>query len=860
MIKFKPLLIVILLGLIGGIGGGYISSNVNLSLSESDASEGLLRNTVSCAPSAPEVLGKRPSSSATSRTVSSLGNTNRSLERAYDEYKQSPSTSKSNEVGNLLRQRKTQLVEAMRNDPNAALTMILPAEERESLGASSRGCVEQLAKVKGRIESAIADNFDEGYVDTRHTLVTSRGAKINIHASVEDALSAGDTVEVQGYKVDGEILVDTSTTISSGGSGLSRLSKSAEAPILGEQRVALIMANLPGFPLDVGEDHIRDIYQSTGDFVAENSYDKANVTFDIYGPYSVEAEHICANFAAFIEAADDGIYYPDYDYITIAGPFSNYGCGFAGVGTLGKIDFETDDGNITVGANQNTVRSDYSDDTMFRIFTHELGHNLGNHHSGSYECTDGAMENQTFYTEANKEHRHIQEALDLGIISAFEPQECVRIEYGNNFDIMGYGRGHFSTPHKENMGWLDTTDIRIIDRSGTYSVKPHESLGDGAELLKIQRGPREAQDNHIYIEYRQPIGVDAIFGEEYPGTDIYDGASVFLKNDDIAKRGRLKIFDRSPSRPDAIRVTFVPGDNFYDPASRIDVSVLSADENELVVDVDIPSDLDLANQVGFIVEPEDGSEHSGVISLLVEPQNSVSVDRVEFYVKYFPFRDVAVSHIGTAHSAPYSIEWDPSWLEESEIAPVVRFYSVLYDSNRHVSVDSAVITIVPPPTPTPTPPITPTPTPLPTVSCGSDGLCTRAEMAQTLVDAIEFKLPGADKELFSDVPYYHPNYDAIQIIAANGITSGCAANRFCPDIVITRGQWAVFLSRARGFEVSACTEKPFSDVATSHSFCKYIKELKERGITSGCRTNEYCIKAQLVDYQAEVMLQRGDGR
>lgn len=171
----------------------------------------------------------------------------------------------------------------------------------------------------------------------------------------------------------------------------------------------------------------------------------------------------------------------------------------------------------------------------------------------------------------------------------------------------------------------------------------------------------------------------------------------------------------------------------------------------------------------------------------------------------------------------------------------------------------AEFVIGPTPTPTPTPPITPTPTPLPTVSCGSDGICNRAEIAQALVDAIDFPFYGGDR-IFSDVPRSHPNYDAIQAIASEGITSGCGGGNYCPDATLSRGHWAVFLSRARGFEIDACTEDAFSDVTQSHSLCKYVMPLKERGITSGCGGGNYCVNAGLTQIQAEIMLQRGEGR
>jgi hypothetical protein len=48
---------------------------------------------------------------------------------------------------------------------------------------------------------------------------------------------------------------------------------------------------------------------------------------------------------------------------------------------------------------------------------------------------------------------------------------------------------------------------------------------------------------------------------------------------------------------------------------------------------------------------------------------------------------------------------------------------------------------------------------------------------------------------FSDVPTSHSFHADIEAIAAAGVTGGCAANRYCPEATVTRGQMAAFLNR-----------------------------------------------------------------
>jgi hypothetical protein len=51
---------------------------------------------------------------------------------------------------------------------------------------------------------------------------------------------------------------------------------------------------------------------------------------------------------------------------------------------------------------------------------------------------------------------------------------------------------------------------------------------------------------------------------------------------------------------------------------------------------------------------------------------------------------------------------------------------------------------------------------------------------------------------FGDVPTSHPFFQFVEALASSGITAGCAGGNFCPDAPLTRGQMAVFLSKALG--------------------------------------------------------------
>jgi len=58
--------------------------------------------------------------------------------------------------------------------------------------------------------------------------------------------------------------------------------------------------------------------------------------------------------------------------------------------------------------------------------------------------------------------------------------------------------------------------------------------------------------------------------------------------------------------------------------------------------------------------------------------------------------------------------------------------------------------------------------------------------------------PAPASATFADVPTGHLFFQYVEALAASGITAGCGGGNYCPDQPVTRGQMAVFLSKALG--------------------------------------------------------------
>ena len=112
---------------------------------------------------------------------------------------------------------------------------------------------------------------------------------------------------------------------------------------------------------------------------------------------------------------------------------------------------------------------------------------------------------------------------------------------------------------------------------------------------------------------------------------------------------------------------------------------------------------------------------------------------------------------------------------------------------------------------------------------------------------------------FSDVSRTSQFYPFVETLLHNGITSGCAADTYCPGSSATREQMAPFVLVARegaGYLPTACDIPVFGDVPPSSPFCPWIQELARRGVTGGCGGGNYCPTAAVSREQMAVFVLR----
>lgn len=136
-----------------------------------------------------------------------------------------------------------------------------------------------------------------------------------------------------------------------------------------------------------------------------------------------------------------------------------------------------------------------------------------------------------------------------------------------------------------------------------------------------------------------------------------------------------------------------------------------------------------------------------------------------------------------------------------------------------------------------------------------DAPVTRGEMAVFLTRALGWSTPKGDRFRDDDGSVFE---DSIEAMAAAGVTEGCNPldhSQFCPERSVTRGEMASLLGRALGLEPGQGLA--FADIGNSVHRA-YIDALAAAGITAGCDTdgNRYCPRRPVTRGQMAAFLVR----
>jgi hypothetical protein len=285
---------------------------------------------------------------------------------------------------------------------------------------------------------------------------------------------------------------------------------------------------------------------STSAFFDEESHGQLRFTGDVYGWYTISPGSGC-DYPGWARdakqaAAAGGFDADAYDNVMYVFP-SQSSCRWAGLAYL--------------PGSESWVNGELS----VRVTAHELGHNLGLDHAGSWACTDAG-------------------GAPVAISS-----NCTLDEYGDPFDAMGayLNPRHNHGWNLQRLGLLQASNVETVTSSGTYSIGSALDLPSGPTTLRIPRtyGPGGAVQDAYYLEVRKSGGV---FDDFSAGDPIVNGVSIRI-DPYSATSMRSRLVDTHPGGSVA-DAPLKPGETFTD--GQVRVTAVSAGGGGAVIDIALP--------------------------------------------------------------------------------------------------------------------------------------------------------------------------------------------------------------------------------------------------------------------------------
>ena len=476
----------------------------------------------------------------------------------------------------IVEERKIQMELLAENDPTGFLRNVLPESIRDKIPAELKNNIESEFTMQGILSVLHSDDFVNQENSKMYYFLESNGESLTLTSPSDfGSLVSNTAVSVRGIKlgkflvvpnVSENIFVNEENALSNSKPLVTNLLGIKEANAykqnsIGDQKTAVILVNFQNNQSQPWtKDFIRGAYFNNPDsinaYYQENSYSKTKLSGDVFGWYTMPINETCdwrVLQDKAIKASDKDIYFPNYSRVVVVYPDMTL-CNF-NAGSVGQWTLQTSDGSVVASISWVEESKQYSAGAYGTFIpfaaAHEYAHNLGARHARALDC--GA--------EILKDN-------------------CSVIEYDDYFSVLGrwpWGNYtfHLGAPHKELLGWLSSSQIKVISTSGTYNIEPIETNTGGVKVIKIPR-ERDSSGNPTkwyFLEYRSKVGFDS----NLPDQSAYQGVLVHYSSSSLPALYSylLDMTPNSRTSSDHIDAALKINSTFTDSISGISFSPIS---------------------------------------------------------------------------------------------------------------------------------------------------------------------------------------------------------------------------------------------------------------------------------------------